>query len=163
MNSYSAISTPDLYDDHKHQVSVADAGFVQYGGVKQFYGKAVTLACPLDNTLVGETLEENGDGKVLVVDAGANKQFAFLGDNLAAKAIKNGWRGIVVHGCIRDIEIIREMHIGVMALGSTPRKTEKKGAGSKNVLVACNGINVSPGNHIYADENGLLCSTEALF
>jgi regulator of ribonuclease activity A len=156
------LSTADLYDSHSEKVAVADAGLVQYGGIKQFYGQAVTLACPLDNTLVGETLNEHGEGKVLVVDAGANIQFAFLGDKLAAKAIKNGWSGIVVHGCIRDIEIIREMNLGVMALGSTPRKTEKKGAGSRDVLVACHGISVNPGDYIYADENGLLCSPTAL-
>ena len=34
---------------------------------------------------------------------------ALLGDMLAEKAAINGWSGIVVYGCIRDVEIIAEL------------------------------------------------------
>ena len=47
------------------------------------------------------TLEEPGQGRVLVVDGGASTRCALLGDNLAEMGYKNGWSGIVVYGCIR--------------------------------------------------------------
>lgn len=40
---------------------------------------------------VVQALEEEGTGRVLVVDAGASLRCAVLGDNLAAMGVKNGW------------------------------------------------------------------------
>ena len=42
---------------------------------------------------------------------------ALLGDNLAANAVKNGWSGIIVNGCIRDSEDIATMDLGVKVSG----------------------------------------------
>jgi len=38
-----------------------------------------------------QALEEEGRGRVLVVDTGASMRCAVLGDNLAAMGVKNGW------------------------------------------------------------------------
>ena len=38
-----------------------------------------------------QALEEQGKGRVLVVDGGASKRCALLGDNIAEMAHKNGW------------------------------------------------------------------------
>ena len=50
--------------------------------------------------------------------AAAGKRCALLGDNLAANAVKNGWSGIVVNGCIRDSDDISRMDLGVKVRGS---------------------------------------------
>ena len=157
-----SISTPDLFDAHRDTVSVADQGFSQYGGKRQFSGQAVTVACPMDNSMAVEAIKDDGQGKVLVIDAGNNPHYAFLGDIMADEAIANGWEGIVVNGCVRDIEILRDMPIGVMALGVIPRSTVKQGQGLRDLPVACNGLVVKPGNYIYADENGLLMSEQPI-
>ena len=44
----------------------------------------------------------------------------------------NGWSGIIINGLVRDIEILKDIDIGVMALGSCPRKSEKKNIGERN-------------------------------
>ena len=134
------ISTPDLFDDNRELVNVAETGFVQFGGVTQFAGQAVTVACPMDNSMAVEAIKDDGAGKILVIDAGQNMNYAFLGDIMANNAIKNGWAGIIVNGCIRDIEILRDMEIGVMALGVIPRSTVKKGRGMRDIPVACHGL-----------------------
>ena len=36
-------------------------------------------------------MEEEGRGRVLVVDGGASMRCALLGDNIAEMAYKNGW------------------------------------------------------------------------
>ena len=41
-----------------------------------------------------------------------------VGDQLAELAVKNGWAGILVYGCIRDSKAIGEMDLGVFALGA---------------------------------------------
>lgn len=156
------LSTPDLFDAHRESVSVADTGFKQYGGKTQFCGQAVTVACPMDNSMAVEAIADPGKGKVLVIDAGQNRHFAFLGDIMADKAIKQGWEGIIVNGFVRDIEILRDMPIGVMALGVIPRSTVKQGRGLRDLPVACNGLVVNPGDYLYADENGLLLSKTAI-
>lgn len=38
-----------------------------------------------------QALEENGQGRVLVVDSGGSLRCAVLGDNLAEMGHKNGW------------------------------------------------------------------------
>ena len=38
-----------------------------------------------------QALEEEGKGRVLVVDTGGSMRCAVLGDNLAAMGVKNGW------------------------------------------------------------------------
>lgn len=158
----STISTPDLFDENRDNVNVAEMGFTQYGGVKAFCGQAVTVACPMDNSMAVEAIKDNGEGKVLIIDAGQNKNFAFLGDIMADKAINNGWAGIIINGCVRDIEILRDMPLGVTALGVIPRSTVKKGRGLRDIPVALNGLVVEPGDYIYSDENGVIQSKIAL-
>ena len=62
-----------------------------YGGRLAFAGRAATVKCFENNPLVRASLEEKGEGRVLVVDGGASMRCALLGDNIAAMAVENGW------------------------------------------------------------------------
>ncbi len=156
------ISTPDLCDAHGDKVQVADPIFKHYGGIENFYGEIATVKCFEDNSKVGESLRSKGDGKVLVVDGGGSSRRSLLGDKLVRMALDNGWKGIIVYGYIRDLEDIADMDIGVMALGSIPRKTEKRGEGRTCVDLQFAGLNCKPGNFIYADKTGIIVSQDAL-
>lgn len=69
---------------------------------------------------------------MLVVDGGGSLRYALVGDLIAKDAMKNKWAGIIVYGCIRDSEEINRMKdIGIKALNTHPRKTEKKNVGEK--------------------------------
>ncbi len=103
-----------------------------------------------------------GDGKVMVVDGGASKRCALLGDMLAAKAADNGWAGIIVYGCIRDVDEIGATDLGVQALATMPLKSVKKGVGELNVPVTFGGVTFNPGEYVYADNNGVIVSAKAL-
>ncbi|MCU4677410.1 putative 4-hydroxy-4-methyl-2-oxoglutarate aldolase [Catenovulum sp. 2E275] len=155
-------ATPDLFDDNRDTVRVASSGLHHFGGNKKFSGQAVTVNCPLDNSTAVEMLKQNGAGKVLIINGFATKQFAFLGDQMADNAVKNGWQGIIVNACVRDIEILRTMPLGVMALGCVPASTIKKGVGETNISISMLDTVIHPNDWIYADENGVIISTQAL-
>jgi regulator of ribonuclease activity A len=155
-------STADLCDHHEHRVQIAAPLFFDYGGVERFFGPISTVKVHEDNTLVRGVLEEPGQGRVLVVDGGGSLRCALVGDVLAALAWKNGWTGLIVYGCIRDSAAIAEIGIGVKALNTNPRKSVKKGAGDRDISVNFAEVNFIPGHYLYADEDGILVSQEAL-
>lgn len=153
--------TPDLCDAYPY-VDVVEPMFSNFGGRDSFGGQIVTIKCFEDNSLVKDQVELDGRGKVLVVDGGGSLRRALLGDMLAEKAAKNGWEGIVVYGCIRDVDVIAQTDLGVQALATHPMKTEKRGIGDLNIEVTFGGVTFTPGHYIYADNNGIIVAHEAL-
>ncbi|MGM0571290.1 ribonuclease E activity regulator RraA [Marinobacter sp.] len=155
------IVTPDICDDHP-EVQVVEPGFRNFGGVDAFGGEVVTVKCFEDNSIVKEQVARPGNGCVMVVDGGGSKRAALLGDMLAEKAAANGWAGLIIYGCIRDVDVIGKTELGVQALGTHPRKTEKKGIGDLNVPVTFGGVTFRPGQYVYADNNGIVVSETKL-
>lgn len=155
-------TTPDLFDDYRDDVQIAEAGLIHFGGKTKFFGQAVTVTCPEDNSAAVEQLSKPGKGKVLVIDGFASKKFAFIGDIMAGNAITNGWEGVVINGCCRDIEILKDMDLAVMALGVTPRSTLKRGFGDKGQTVSMLSTVIAPNDWLYADVNGLVISKKEL-
>lgn len=154
-------STPDLCDAHP-EVQVAEPLFRDFGGAAAFSGAIVTLRCPEDNSRVREQVEHAGTGKVLVIEAGGSLRHAMLGDMLAEKAVANGWSGVLVHGCVRDVEVLANLPLGIKALAAVPMKTEKRGLGEVDVPVRFAGVSFVPGQWLYADANGVIVAEHAL-
>ena len=155
-------STPDLCDEYPDLVRVVDSRFINIGGNKSFGGEIVTIKCFEDNSLVKENAGKPGDGKVLVVDGGASMRRALCGDLVAESAMNNGWEGLIIYGCIRDVDQISEMKIGLQALGTVPLKTEKRGIGDLNIPITFGGVTFIPGEFVYADSNGIIVSSKEL-
>eukprot|EP00892_Ulva_mutabilis_P004737 jgi/Ulvmu1/2635/UM014_0087.1 len=164
-------ATADLCDVHypdpvdvvvEPKLQIMQPGFKDLGGLLRFSGQAATVKCFENNPLVRAALEEEGKGRVLVVDTGASMRCAVLGDNLAAMGVKNGWSGIIINGCIRDSQDIGEMSIGVKALGTHPLKSSKRDPGLRDVTISFAGVSISPGDWVYADKDGVLVSREQL-
>lgn len=154
--------TPDLCDANPDQVEVLEPIFTNYGGKRSFGGEIVTIKCFEDNSLVKTHAGKAGKGKVMVVDGGGSLKKSLLGDMIATDAIKNGWEGLVIYGCIRDVDAIAELDLGVQALNSIPLKTEKLGVGELNIPISFAGVSFRPGEFIYADNNGIITSPKAL-
>ncbi|KJZ05513.1 MULTISPECIES: ribonuclease E activity regulator RraA [Halomonas] len=155
------IVTPDICDAYP-EVAVCDPIFVNYGGQEAFFGPVKTVKCFEDNSLVKQAVAEPGDGAVLVVDAGGSTRCAMLGDMLAEQAAGNGWAGVIMYGCVRDVDILAETDLGIQALGAHPRKSEKRGEGQRDVPVAFAGVDFAPGQWVYADNNGILVAESRL-
>ncbi len=154
-------TTPDLCDAHP-QLAVAEPLLRSFGGRTAFCGRIATVRCHEDNSRVRELAGTPGDGRVMVVDGGGSLKRALLGDQIAASAVKNGWAGFVIHGCVRDVEALAALPLGVHALAACPMKTEKRGLGEADVTVAFAGVVFAPGQWLYADGNGIVVSQEAL-
>lgn len=153
-----SFATADLYDEHGDDLQVALPLFNDYGGAKKFSGMIATVKCHEDNTFVRAALEEDGQGKVLVVDGGESMRCALVGDMLAQLGVNNGWQGIIVSGCIRDSVVISGIDIGVKAMATNPRKSLKKDRGDRDIEVEFANVCFKPGAYVYADEDGIVVS-----
>lgn len=154
-NNSVAFVLPDLFDANEGVIVAADPLFKGYGGVPAFCGPIRTIKCFEDNSLVAERVREPGEGAVLVVDGGGSMRCALLGDNLAALAVENGWAGIVIYGCLRDVDEVATMALGVQALGAHPQKSVKQGIGERDLVVRFAGLTFAPDGWLYADVNGI--------
>jgi regulator of ribonuclease activity A len=162
-----SIATADLCDRHEDQLRsgtlrVVAPMFRSYGGRPSFQGPIATLKLFEDNSFVRKALEQPGNGRVLVIDGGGSLRRALVGDQLAALGARNGWAGIVVHGCIRDSAAIAAMDIGVFALATHPQKTDKKNVGEADVSITFGGVTFRPGEWLFADSDGVLVADKAL-
>lgn len=154
--------TTDLCDANESIVRVLDPIFKSYGARPAFHGEIATVKVFEDNVLVREALSAAGNGRVLVVDGGGSLRCALVGGLIAQLAEKNGWAGIVVNGCVRDVAEINDCQLGVRALASHPRKSVKKGAGDSNIAVTFAGVTLTPGEWLYADEDGVIVAARPL-
>ncbi|MBN6037701.1 ribonuclease E activity regulator RraA [Amycolatopsis sp. 195334CR] len=148
-------STADLVDEHGERLLVCDTQFREFGGHRRFSGPVRTVACNQDNGLVRELLRTPGGGAVLVIDGGGSLHTALTGDLIAGSAVENGWAGLVVNGAVRDSAVLAELPLGIKALGTNPRKSAKTGAGAVDTPVTFGGITFTPGDQLYADEDGV--------
>ena len=153
-----AFATADLHDEHEGKVQVANVLMQGYGLKTRFSGPISTVRCFEDNSRVRAALEEQGKGRVLVVDGSASIRCALVGDKLAEMGMKNGWAGMVVYGCIRDSAVISKLDIGIKALGTNPRRSVKKGVGERDIALDFADVTFAPGEWLYADEDGILVS-----
>jgi len=71
-------------------------------------------------------------------------------------AVANGWAGIVINGCVRDVTELGQLPIGIKALGSNPRRSAKMGMGEVDVPVTFGGATFTPGQSIYSDDDGIV-------
>ena len=154
--------TADLFDRFGDALSVADPLFYDYGGHTTFSGPIATVKVYEDNTKVREALEEPGEGRVLVIDGAGSLRFALVGDKLGELAVRNGWSGLVVYGCIRDSEAMSALPLGVKAMATNPRKTDKRDVGERGSPVTFAGVTFVPGHMLYADRDGVVVAPDAL-
>lgn len=164
--SAPGFSTCDFCDAHKGDTTgafrVLPQAFQHFGAVAAFKGQVVTVKCHEDNTEVKAALESPGEGRVLVVDGGGSLRRALVGGNIAAAAARNGWAGIVVDGCVRDVAELNATAVGIRALALMPMPTERRGQGQRDVPVFVQGVRIQPGDWLYADADGMVVSVQPL-
>ena len=157
------ISTPDLCDQYPDHVRVVTGlHWRSFGARPGFHGPVETVRCFEDNSRVKEALAEPGHGRVLVVDGGGSLRHALIGDLIAASARDQGWAGVIIHGACRDVEELEDIDIGLMALGSVPIKSVRRGEGERGVPISFGGVRFAPGDHVHADANGIIVADRVL-
>jgi regulator of ribonuclease activity A len=157
-----SFATSDLFDAHGDEVQVLELPTRGYGGLPRFHGEVATVKCHEDNSRVKELLSSPGAGKVLVVDGGGSLRCALLGDLIATAAVENGWQGVIIHGAVRDVSALAQLELGVVALGSTPRKSVRRGEGQTGASISFGGVTFTPGCYAYVDADGVLVASRLL-
>jgi regulator of ribonuclease activity A len=154
--------TADYCDEHGDELQVCEPIFQMYGGRHAFAGPVSTVRCFEDNSRVKEAVESPGEGRVLVVDGGGSRRRALFGGNLGNAAVRNGWAGVIIYGCIRDSAELGLLNFGIRALGTMPLRSEKRGEGERDIPVRFAGATFRPGDYVYADEDGVIVAHRSL-
>ena len=153
---------PDLSDSNSDQTQIGRITLNPYGGIQNLKGEIYTVSCSDDNSIVKKILASEGKNRVLVIDASGVTHASMIGDQIAESAVKNNWAGIVVNGCVRDVEELKNLPIGIFAKGAIAKKTNKKNHGFEDVLIAFGSVVMTSGKWIYIDQNGWLVADNKL-
>ena len=153
--AYRWQATADLCDAHP-SAQVLQNSFISYGALGHCMGPVETISTRDDNSLVKATVSEPGNGRVLFVDNGASTNCAMLGGDLAQMAADNGWAGIVINGAVRDVDELNATPIAVFALASCPRKSQKRGIGTRGEPVRICGSYIRRDDVMAADADGVV-------
>ena len=155
-------NTSALCDIYSEQVDVVEPMFSNFGGSASFAGQITTVKCFEDNGLIREVLEQDGVGRVLLIDGGGSLRRALIDAELASLAEENEWEGLVVYGCVREVDELEDMSIGIQALASIPVGAVSQSVGEVDVPVNFGGVTFIPEDYLYADNTGVILSQEPL-
>lgn len=156
------IDTSELCDMYSDQVDVVEPIFSSFGGRSSFFGKITTVKCFESNGLIAEVLEEEGQGRVLLIDGGGAVRRALIDADLAQLAVENGWEGIIVNGAVRQLDVLETLDIGIQALAPIPVGADDTNIGEIDTPVNFGGVSFLPEDYIYADLTGIILSPELL-
>lgn len=120
-------------------------------------GVAFTVKCPSgDNMMFHRAMDLAKPGDVLVVDGRGGMERALAGEIMMRYCISRGFAGVVVEGCMRDSDAVREMDFPVYCKGITPQGPYKNGPGEINVPVCVGGQVIRPGDILVGDRDGIV-------
>ena len=120
-------------------------------------GTAVTVRAPIgDNLFFHQALDLAQPGDIIVVDGASGNNRSLAGEIMMRFAQNKGIAGIVVDGCLRDLDGIQQLAMPVYAAGVTPQGPLKFGPGEVNTPIACGGQVVFPGDILVGDRDGIV-------
>ncbi len=155
-------NTSELCDTYIDVVDVVEPMFSNYGGCSSFGGSISTIKCFEDSGLIAEALQQDGEGKVLLVDGGGSLRRALLDASIAQIGVDNKWEGIIIYGSVRDVDALEDLDIGIQALASIPVGADENSIGELEIPVNFGGVTFLPLDHVYADNTGIILSPEPL-
>ncbi|WP_088104073.1 ribonuclease E activity regulator RraA [Halalkalibacter urbisdiaboli] len=158
-----SFTTSALCDKYGSTIVVAEGSLLEYYGKhKVFSGPIVTVKVYEDIGLVKKLIETAEKGSVVVVHGSGSRRSALVGKELVEAAVMRGVSGIIIYGCIRDIALINEMDIGILAIGTNPILSVNEGKGEQDIPVHFAGVDWVPNHYTYIDRDGILVSKDKL-
>lgn len=155
-------ATADLADELPGGVQVLLLPLHDYGGTTRFAGPIATLRVHQDYRPVRHVLEQQGEGRVLVVDGGGSIARALVGERSLRLAEANGWAGLVIHGVVRDTALTADIPVGLRALGTNPRRGESGDPFEAGGELTFGGVSFKPDDWLWADADGVVVGRNAV-
>jgi regulator of RNase E activity RraA len=119
-------------------------------------GAAYPVRCaPGDNLMLHAAIYRAAPGSIIVVEAG-DADYAVAGGNVCAVAQRRGIVAFIIDGVIRDLAEARRNRFPVFARGVSPIPGGKDVIDILNGPVRCGGVQVTPGDVVIADEEGIV-------
>lgn len=156
------ISTSELCDRYPDMVDVLEPILRSYGGVSSFAGSIVSIKCFEDTKTIREVIEQDGTGKVLLIDGGGSTRRALIDIEMAETALDNNWVGIICYGSVRDVDALEELEIGIQAVASIPVGADSLHDAEVDIPVHFGSVTFLPDDYVYADNTGVVLSQEPL-
>jgi 4-hydroxy-4-methyl-2-oxoglutarate aldolase len=120
-------------------------------------GIAATLECPPgDNLMLHLAVAAATPGIVLVCNSGGFMRAGAWGEILTIAAQAKGVAGLVIDGCVRDIEAITPLKFPIFSRGLAIGACTKERFGPMSLPTVFGGVNVRPGDIIFGDTDGLV-------
>lgn len=114
-----------------------------------------------DSSALYYAIQKAPRGSVIVVDRGADKTFACVGEFVAVMAMHSGMAGIVIDGPATDKLALKNSSFPVFCTGFSPVTSIVTGtSGEVQVPVECGGAVVKPGDIILGDADGVIVVPE---
>ena len=143
-------------DDCMNRTAAVDQGIKPYNKASVL-GPAFTIKVPEgDNLMFHVAMDLAKPGDVIVIDAGGSMSRSIFGELMISYCAKRKLGGVIVDGCIRDVDTISKLDFPVYAKGVTPNGPYKNGPGEINTTVSIGGRSVCPGDIIVGDEDGII-------
>jgi regulator of ribonuclease activity A len=151
--------TANLVDANPSGVIPLDPSikFYDYGGTTDFYGQIEVVQAFDAASFVSQILSQPGQSKVLVVDGGGSLNSALFDSEMASSASRNGWKGVVVYGAVRNAGQLSKTQFGVKALGTNPSKGRGMN-GQRGAGVTIGSTQLQSGLWLFADQDGIVIS-----
>ncbi len=150
-------ATADLCDRLGEQARVCHLPWRSYGGLQAAGAPMACVQAFEDAGPLRALLDTPGQGRILVVDAGGGLRVAVLGERMARLGLANGWRGVIVHGAVRDVAALAGLDFAVLALGAVPRRAPAQAhAETRHGALALGGVAIADGDWVALDADGVV-------
>lgn len=162
-NLYSAVIC-DALDSMGYRHQAFTTQFHDYTGANRLTGRCKTTLWadmyhrdenPYELEL--QAVDSCKPGEVIICAAGGSVRSGIWGELLSTAAMNSGCAGVLVHGCVRDIEKMRAMNFPVFATGKSPYDSQdRQRVVDIDIQVEIDQVVCKPGDLIFGDEDGIV-------
>jgi 4-hydroxy-4-methyl-2-oxoglutarate aldolase len=120
-------------------------------------GSATTVSSPPgDNLMLHQAIYIAQPGDILVVEVSGYYDAGYWGDIMTHAAMQRGIKGLIIDGCVRDSDDIKNMNFPVFSRGLCIHGTTKHGGFSINQPIMIGKVTINPGDLVVGDADGVV-------